>query len=159
MHILNHHKFSLTALEISESHSVMSDSLWLHGLYSPWSFLGQNTGVGSLSLTFSRGSSQPRDQTQVSRIAGIFFTSWTTREARSRDKKSKNSFIGLKSIYRQSCTFSGDFRWESIYCLFQLLAFSFCWHPSFMATSLQSQPPWSHCLLLFCLKSPSTSIW
>ena len=30
---------------------------------------------------FSRGSSQPRDQTQVSRIAGGFFTIWTTREA------------------------------------------------------------------------------
>ena len=30
---------------------------------------------------FSRGSSQPRDQTQVSCIAGRFFTSWATREA------------------------------------------------------------------------------
>ena len=30
--------------------SVMSDSLWLHGLYSPWNSPGQNTGVGSLSL-------------------------------------------------------------------------------------------------------------
>ena len=29
---------------------------------------------------FSRGSSQPRDQTQVSQIAGGFFTSWATRE-------------------------------------------------------------------------------
>ena len=28
----------------------MSDSLWLHGLYSPWNSPGQNTGVGSLSL-------------------------------------------------------------------------------------------------------------
>ena len=28
----------------------MSESLWPHGLYSPWSSLGQNTGVGSLSL-------------------------------------------------------------------------------------------------------------
>ena len=28
----------------------MSDSLQPHGLYSPWNFLGQNTGVGSLSL-------------------------------------------------------------------------------------------------------------
>ena len=28
----------------------------------------------------SRGSSQPRDQTQVSRIAGEFFTVWATRE-------------------------------------------------------------------------------
>ena len=33
----------------SESHSVVSDSLWLW-LYSPWNFPGQNTGVGSLSL-------------------------------------------------------------------------------------------------------------
>ena len=30
---------------------------------------------------FSRGSSQSRDHTQVSRIAGGFFTSWATREA------------------------------------------------------------------------------
>ena len=63
----------------SESHSVVSYSLQPHGLYSPWNSPGQNTGVGSLSL--SRGSSQPRDWTQVSRIAGGFFTSWATREA------------------------------------------------------------------------------
>ena len=30
---------------------------------------------------FSRGSSQSRDWTQVSRIAGRFYTSWATREA------------------------------------------------------------------------------
>ena len=34
----------------SESHSVTSDSLRLHELYSPWNFPGQNTGVGRLSL-------------------------------------------------------------------------------------------------------------
>ena len=34
----------------SESCSVVSDSLWPHGLYSPWNAPGQNTGVGSLSL-------------------------------------------------------------------------------------------------------------
>ena len=33
-----------------ESHSVMSDSLWPHGLHSPWNSPGQNSGVGSLSL-------------------------------------------------------------------------------------------------------------
>ena len=32
------------------SHSVVSDSLRLHGLYSPWNSPGQNTGMGSLSL-------------------------------------------------------------------------------------------------------------
>ena len=34
----------------SDSHSVVSDSLWPHKIYSPWSSPGQNTGVGSLSL-------------------------------------------------------------------------------------------------------------
>ena len=34
----------------SESCSVVSDSLWPHGLYSPWNSPGQSTGVGSLSL-------------------------------------------------------------------------------------------------------------
>ena len=34
-----------------------------------------------VACPFSRGSSQPKDQTQVSCIAGGFFTSWATREA------------------------------------------------------------------------------
>ena len=34
------------------------------------------------TVAFSRGSSQPRDQTLVSRIAGGLFTSWATREPR-----------------------------------------------------------------------------
>ena len=33
-----------------KNHSGVSDSVWPHGLYSPWNFPGQNTGVGSLSL-------------------------------------------------------------------------------------------------------------
>ena len=34
----------------SESCSVVSDSLWPRGLYSPWNSSGQNVGVGSCSL-------------------------------------------------------------------------------------------------------------
>ena len=34
-----------------------------------------------VAIPFSRGSSQSRDRTQVSHIAGGFFTSWATREA------------------------------------------------------------------------------
>ena len=34
-----------------------------------------------VAFPFSRGSSQPKDQTQVSCIAGGFFTSWAMREA------------------------------------------------------------------------------
>ena len=112
----------------SESPSVMSDSLWPHGLQPvrllcPWNSSCQNTGgysgVGSCSILqgifltqglnpgllhcrwilyqlsqqgssrtlewetypFSRGSSQPRHRTQISLIAGRFFTSWANREA------------------------------------------------------------------------------
>ena len=37
-----------------------------HGLYSPWNSPGQNPGVAA--FPFSRGSSQPRDGTQVSAL-------------------------------------------------------------------------------------------
>ena len=33
------------------------------------------------AIPFSRGSSQPRDKTQFSHIAGEFFNNWATREA------------------------------------------------------------------------------
>ena len=67
----------------SESPSVVSDSWQPRGLYSPWNSPGKNTEVYSEQNTvpFSRGSSQPTDQAQVSCIAGGFLTSWATREA------------------------------------------------------------------------------
>ena len=55
----------------SKSHSAVSNCLRLHGLFSLWNYPGQNTGVGS--LFFFRGSSQPRDQTEVFSISGGFF--------------------------------------------------------------------------------------
>ena len=36
-----------------------------------------------VAIPFSRGSSQPRDRTQVSCLAGGFLNSWATREAHS----------------------------------------------------------------------------
>ena len=57
----------------------MSSSLQPHWLYFPWNSPGQN--VEWVAFPFSRRSSQPRDWTQVSSIAGRFFTSWATREA------------------------------------------------------------------------------
>ena len=58
-----HLKLSRSLGSISESRSVMSDSLWPQGLYSPWNSPGQNTGVGRVAFPFSRGSSQPRSPT------------------------------------------------------------------------------------------------
>ena len=61
----------------SESHWVMS--LQPHGPHSHG--ILQVRILGWVAFPFSKRSSQPRDQTQVSRIAGEFFTSWATREA------------------------------------------------------------------------------
>ena len=62
----------------SESHSVVSDSLRPHD-YTVYGIL-QAGIVEWVAISFSRGSSQPADRTQIFRIAGRFFTSWTTRE-------------------------------------------------------------------------------
>ena len=48
-----------------------------------------------VTISFSRGSSQPRDRTQVSCTAGRFFTNWATREAHS---KYKTGFEVRKSL-------------------------------------------------------------
>ena len=65
----------------SGSRSVVSDVLRQHELYSPWNSLGQNIGVGNLSLL--QGIFPTKDWAQVSRVAGGFFTIWATREAQS----------------------------------------------------------------------------
>ena len=59
------------------SHSVVSDSLrppWTVACQAPlpWDFPGKNTGMGCHFLL--QGSSQPRDRTWVSCIAGRIFT-------------------------------------------------------------------------------------
>ena len=58
-------------VNVSESHSFMSDSLRSHRLYSPWNSPGQNTGVGNFSAgNLPNPGIEPRDRTQVSHIAG-----------------------------------------------------------------------------------------
>ena len=64
----------------SESHSVSCLTLCdpmdciVHGIL-------QARMLEWVAVPFSRGSSWPRDWTEVSRIASRFFTSWATREA------------------------------------------------------------------------------
>ena len=45
----------------------------VHGIFQAWI-------LERVAISFSRGSSQPRDRTQVSRIVGRCFTLWATRE-------------------------------------------------------------------------------
>ena len=47
-----------------------------------------------VAFPIARGSSQPRDQTQVSHIAGGFFTSWVKG-------KHKNTGVGSLSLLQQ----------------------------------------------------------
>ena len=68
------------------SHSVMSDSCDSMDCSPPGSSvhgISQASILEWVTISFSRGSSQPRDQTRVSCIAGRFFTNWATREALS----------------------------------------------------------------------------
>ena len=60
---------------MSESYSVMSDPMdyIVYGVF-------QGRILEWVAIPFSVVSSQPRDQTLVSFIAGGFFTSWATRE-------------------------------------------------------------------------------
>ena len=48
-----------------------------------------------IAIPFSRGSSQPRDQTQVSCISGGFLISWATGEAHVSEVHIKMDFINV----------------------------------------------------------------
>ena len=49
-----------------------------------------------VALSSSRGSSQPRDRTQVSHIAGRFFTSWATKETHLQIARQDESQAAIK---------------------------------------------------------------
>ena len=89
----------------------MSDSLRPYGLYSslPAEPQGKpkNTGEGSQSPL--QGSSQPRDQTQGSRIADRFFTSWAIREAQRFGEVAPRFELGFLD--------SKSRVWEAVYLL------------------------------------------
>ena len=78
---------------IKEDYSIMIRSVFLsikRDIYSAC-IIGKRHNVLSTStghtIPFSRASSQPRDQTQVSCIAGGFLASWATREAQGKYSK------------------------------------------------------------------------
>ena len=54
-------------------------------------------------MSFSMESSQPRDRTQVSCIAGRFFTSWATREAQNGNK-----YVPINSHFKCQWTKCSD---------------------------------------------------
>ena len=97
------------------SHWVVSDSLWPHGLSSPPASsvhgIFQSRILEWVAISFSRGSSQPRDWTRVSCIAVRCFTVWATREAHA-------SFYLVISKYSFWCCCKWD--------CFHIISFSDC---------------------------------
>ena len=68
-------------------------------------YLGRSIGVGCHALL--QGSSQPRVQTQVSSIAGGFFTIWATKEAQDR--------VGGPSLL-QGIFLTQESNWDLLHC-------------------------------------------
>ena len=68
--------FQCSAVQVAQSCPILCDPMdcTVHGIL-------QARILEWVAFPFSRASSQPRDWTQVSHIAGRFFTSWATREA------------------------------------------------------------------------------
>ena len=77
--------YACTVVCTELSCSVMSDSLWPHGLVALQAPLSirilQARILEWVAIPSSRASFQPRDRTQASCIAGGFFTVWATRDA------------------------------------------------------------------------------
>ena len=104
------------------SHSLVSDCAtpWITALQTSLSMglILQARILECVDISFSRGSSCPRDQTGISCTAGRFFTIWATREAKglkyfikafglysvgskeSKEKDSKVDFLFWVDIFR-----------------------------------------------------------
>ena len=82
--------------------SVVSDSLWPHAVHqAPLSMrIFQARILKWVAMPSSRGSAQTRDWTQVSHMAGIFFTIWATREAHMIITYMCNLKIEIYAYYR-----------------------------------------------------------
>ena len=69
-----------------------------------------------VAISFSRGSSWPRDRTQVSRIAGRCFNLWATREAHAEPQgKPKNTGVGSLSLL-QWIFLTQESNWGLLHC-------------------------------------------
>ena len=92
----------------SESRSVVSDSLWPHGLQSPWNSPGEYTEVRSLSLFQGTFPTQGLN-------AGLHrsFTSWVTREAQELGNLHRKESAHVPSTVEDSSDFLIFFRPEN----------------------------------------------
>jgi len=91
---------------VSESVSVVSDSLRPRGLYSPWHSPGPNTGVGSLSLLQGQEWLIPRMQG-----TSVINPSLVSSAALSPSSPRGTSYSGLAD----PCSALASGRWRSLF--------------------------------------------
>ena len=77
------HRFTNLCL-VTQSCLILCDPMDCSPLGSSVHGILQARILEWIAMSSSRGSSQPRDRTQVSCIAGGFFTIWATREGQSQ---------------------------------------------------------------------------
>ena len=107
-----------------ETHSLKScltlATLWTVARQAPLPMeFSRQEYWGGVAIPFSRESSQPRDRTQVSCIAGLFFTIWGTREApslmsqasRSQVQDSNSDSVTPEPALRDATPYSLSGRW------------------------------------------------
>ena len=92
------------------SRSVMSNSLRPHGLYLPGSSIHgifQARLLEWVAIPFSRGSSQPRDWTWVSCIAGRLLTVWATEGLQGSNPHRLHWKHEVLTTYQENSCFLG----------------------------------------------------
>ena len=113
----------------SVSCSVMSNSLQPLGLYTVHEIFQVRT-LEWVAISFSRGSSWPRDQTGVSQITGRFFSVWTTWEAPTC-LSANHIFISCQ-VFVLSISWISQFDVLSLILEFLLLHLFSFWYPKQM---------------------------
>ena len=124
------------------SRSVVSGSLWPHGLYpirlvSLWNF--QATVWEKVAISFSRGSSRPRDWTWVSRIVGRRLTVWAHQGKPNWSHKKyqlniksiwlyKQTYIQHRTLICRTLTRTVLFRKDSLATIWTSARFLFSWN-------------------------------
>ena len=103
---------------------------------TPWTVHGilQARILEWVAFPFFRGSSQPRDRTQVSHIAGGFLTSWATREAHALNSAwyiadAQSRFTG-ELINNSNALHHLIQTWKNFSTFFTLNSWRRQWHPT-----------------------------
>ena len=114
-------------LSENKSHSVMSDSCNPMDCSPPGSSVHgilQARILEWVAISFSRRSSQPKDRTRVSSVAGWFFTIWATQEAPTQPNKKINvKLTHLGHSTEQSCLVVEEKVEKFFYFFFSLSVF------------------------------------